>query len=741
MYGTAPMVKSWAKRRDEVIKEWFFTHGEDLYQWLIYSTGKRDIEPLMIEIFLLAIKKFHHYQGDMSPHLWLIALARQRMKYWKRYEKASSSISPQTLELPDDAFEMLLDLQRLQPIYKEVFILTCIMEFTIEETAIVLNTNSSKVERLLQRGMGYLRNLHPHIDISEYSERFPKPVLFDDQRNHIYEALQRELQQYEIRAKKRKRIRWTAILTLLGAIFLLTAFLSVTETGRQIAWNVWLKLNRNIVTLEDGVIAKYGDHLITEADFELVERNSGFESRLSTLMIYEEALAKGYEPDMQQVEEALSNLRGIYQNDEYAQTSMFEVMQRANLSAEEYWENKQKWLMIDNVVSQYYIDLFGTPYFPEAPLPTRDSYIRTYVEEVHAFMQKQLLEKSDQVILNKSYDFEFNWRKWQDQWKWPSDVILMYWNKPVLTVNTPRFDHNISETELQNLIGYELLYFEAIDNYYQVTSGEIDRVIEEMREKFTLDPEYRQQVLHEMDQQNITEEQYWRDMKEIVRKEIAIDKYIRSLYPDTYRMNVEQYRRVIEMVSLEKFHLTKELLSFNERYLHKYKWDLEKIKHLPEQIKHNLIAVTYDDFPFIAGILQDRFRRSVYEDGLLYAILADLAKEHGYSPDEDVVNQYMQLFYEELLTNDYFRIGISDAMRLADLSLDELRSMVQREAEGKATISKLLSSSNPEDQDMRSYILEILLLSSIEEQINRLKMDYPQYWQKVRYNPDFPFSD
>lgn len=746
MYGIGPIIRGSTNQRSEMLKEWLFAYGEELYQWLAYTTGRRDVESLMIDVFRLASKRIGHFKGDVSPRLWLIALARQQVKHWERKKKPAREMPLDALPLSDAQSERFIDFQQLKPIYKEIFILQCLMEFSSEETAVILNTNSANVDRTFQRLMGYLENLYPNIKASEYGDIIPRPILFDDQIQHIYEALQNEWQRLEDQTKQRKRLRRIINLTIIVGILITAIFFTVTEKGQQMAWNIWAKLNHNIINLEDGVIAQYGDHRITEANFENVERTSAFQDQLATLMVYEEAITMGYEPNEKQVEKELATLREKYQYDAEAQANMFEVMQRANLSAEEYWEHKKQWLTIENVVTQYFIDLFGAPYFPENPLPeSSTAYYSQYHEAKNAFKKKMLVAKWGEVLFNKAYDYEFRWREWLEQWKVPSDVIVMHLDVPLVKKNSLELDpEKMDEIDLQKLVGYELLYQEAMRRY--LGTGNVEREMEQLRQKYESDPEYQQEVQKTMEQKKLTEEQYWNEMERISIRNSTLARYIGYLYSNISNMNDEMLQKVIDMVALEKFHIMKEQLIFNERHLQRYQWDLELLMQVPQQVRDNLVAIKYKDIHlgFGTGFYFDssRFDEHSYIVRLLYLIIADMARDFGYMNDDELMQQLNEEWdvmrdnmYERIVL-DNIRFQLSDYMRISGITWEEIMEQQRKILESEFVTLFVMESEDEKFYDFRSNILQ---KTGSNFELDWIKEEYPQYWQYVEFNPNYPF--
>lgn len=60
----------------DTISDWFYLYNKDIYHFLVYYIGSGDVEDLVQEVFIRAIKGFDSYQEQASPKTWLISIAR-----------------------------------------------------------------------------------------------------------------------------------------------------------------------------------------------------------------------------------------------------------------------------------------------------------------------------------------------------------------------------------------------------------------------------------------------------------------------------------------------------------------------------------------------------------------------------------------------------------------------------------------------------------------------------------------
>ena len=58
------------------ISEWFYLYNKDIYHFLVYYIGSSDVEDLVQEVFIRAIKGFDTFQKKSSPKTWLFSIAR-----------------------------------------------------------------------------------------------------------------------------------------------------------------------------------------------------------------------------------------------------------------------------------------------------------------------------------------------------------------------------------------------------------------------------------------------------------------------------------------------------------------------------------------------------------------------------------------------------------------------------------------------------------------------------------------
>jgi RNA polymerase sigma-70 factor, ECF subfamily len=154
------------------ISDWFHQYSNDLYQFLIYYLGSSDVEDLVQEVFIRAIKKMDSFEEKSSPKTWLFSIARhiaidemrrkQRAKI-KNFilmgnQESQDSQTPESfLNLSETKKDLYNAIQQLKKNYRDVIILRGIKELSVEETAEILNWKEEKVRLTFHRAIKALQ--------------------------------------------------------------------------------------------------------------------------------------------------------------------------------------------------------------------------------------------------------------------------------------------------------------------------------------------------------------------------------------------------------------------------------------------------------------------------------------------------------------------------------------------------------------------------------------------------------
>ncbi|GEB34075.1 MULTISPECIES: RNA polymerase sigma factor [Brevibacillus] len=156
---------------DDRIEQWFLRYGNDVYQYLAYFTGRRDVEDLVQEVFTKALKALSGYEGRAQPRTWLLSIARHAAIDHSRKQKMidwfpetvlgflrSKERSPENaLVLKEQLQEVYHTMNQLKRTYREVLILRLIEGISTEETAEILGWSEAKVSTTLHRAVKALQ--------------------------------------------------------------------------------------------------------------------------------------------------------------------------------------------------------------------------------------------------------------------------------------------------------------------------------------------------------------------------------------------------------------------------------------------------------------------------------------------------------------------------------------------------------------------------------------------------------
>jgi RNA polymerase sigma-70 factor, ECF subfamily len=154
------------------IEKLYSTHHQDVYKFLICFTGnKNEAEDLTQDVFLRVIKSISSYNGSCSLTTWIFSIARhtaidhfRKKRFYSIVKEPffknlpSNHLSPEELIIHDENKKMIHQaILQLKPSYRTVIILRGINEFSINETAEILNCSASKVKVTYHRAFKKLK--------------------------------------------------------------------------------------------------------------------------------------------------------------------------------------------------------------------------------------------------------------------------------------------------------------------------------------------------------------------------------------------------------------------------------------------------------------------------------------------------------------------------------------------------------------------------------------------------------
>ncbi|USG64794.1 RNA polymerase sigma factor [Brevibacillus ruminantium] len=148
------------------IEQWFLAYNHDVYRFLVYYTGRKDIDDLVQETFIRALKAVSQTEVA-NPKTWLFAIARNVAIDEKRRAKlinwlpdiflrhlVSHDKTPEeSLELNEDIRLLYSIINQLKRPYRDVLILRGIKGLSSKESAEVLGWSETKVNLTLHRAM------------------------------------------------------------------------------------------------------------------------------------------------------------------------------------------------------------------------------------------------------------------------------------------------------------------------------------------------------------------------------------------------------------------------------------------------------------------------------------------------------------------------------------------------------------------------------------------------------------
>ena len=155
------------------IEDWFHMYEKDITNFLVYYTGSADVEDLVQDTFLQALKKMQGFKGGSHPKTWLISIARnmvidrhRRSMVWRKIRHIFSSDQQphengsEHLALKNEEHRQLYGaISQLSPPYRETVILRGILELSAKEAGEVLKCTPNKVHVTYHRSLKRLREI------------------------------------------------------------------------------------------------------------------------------------------------------------------------------------------------------------------------------------------------------------------------------------------------------------------------------------------------------------------------------------------------------------------------------------------------------------------------------------------------------------------------------------------------------------------------------------------------------
>ncbi len=167
------------KRQDpELLDQLIETYQHRLMRYLMFLTGKREVaEDLFQEVWIRVLRRGSQYNGKARFDTWIFTIARNLVIDLSRkrtmasldemreggederpFEIAEDSPSPlEQYEFKENAAELAVVLQTLEPSYREVLTLRFHEEMSLDQIATLTRAPLSTVKSRLYRGLAALR--------------------------------------------------------------------------------------------------------------------------------------------------------------------------------------------------------------------------------------------------------------------------------------------------------------------------------------------------------------------------------------------------------------------------------------------------------------------------------------------------------------------------------------------------------------------------------------------------------
>jgi RNA polymerase sigma-70 factor, ECF subfamily len=152
------------------IEKWFLQYGDMVKSFIVYYTGKVDVDDLVQDVFIKAYIQYDSFQGSSLPKTWLFSIARNTAIDQVRRQSSLKRIldkfkgefytqnSPEELILNDELKQVLYKkVNTLRSPQREVVILRGIMQLSVKETSDVLNLKEKQISVIYHRALKKLK--------------------------------------------------------------------------------------------------------------------------------------------------------------------------------------------------------------------------------------------------------------------------------------------------------------------------------------------------------------------------------------------------------------------------------------------------------------------------------------------------------------------------------------------------------------------------------------------------------
>ncbi|RZT23527.1 RNA polymerase sigma factor [Fictibacillus sp. BK138] len=168
-------------KNNELIQRWFIEYHNDIYNFLIYYMGTKDVEDIVQEVFIKGFNHVSQFEGRSDPKTWLISIARNiaidHIRKKKRHQMLFSvlmSLSSEKEKVPQELVieseqkkELYQAINQLKASYRDIAILRGVMDYTPEEASQILNWKIAKVNLTYHRA---IQSLKKKLEAEKWSD-------------------------------------------------------------------------------------------------------------------------------------------------------------------------------------------------------------------------------------------------------------------------------------------------------------------------------------------------------------------------------------------------------------------------------------------------------------------------------------------------------------------------------------------------------------------------------------------
>ncbi|AQX55737.1 RNA polymerase sigma factor [Priestia flexa] len=149
----------------EQISLWYDQYGEAVFKFIFMMIKDyQQAEDLTQETFVKAYVHIDAFQEKATPKTWLFTIAHNLTVDFVRkkkpsfllkelFKKDTTPLPDEMMQMKEEQFHLYHAIQQLKDSHRKVIMLRKIKEFSIQETADILNWSESKVKSTLFRAL------------------------------------------------------------------------------------------------------------------------------------------------------------------------------------------------------------------------------------------------------------------------------------------------------------------------------------------------------------------------------------------------------------------------------------------------------------------------------------------------------------------------------------------------------------------------------------------------------------